>query len=201
MPCAVALAGCGYLLPRAGDGAAGRPAGRETIGSTPSTQACRSSSTISVSRADRPLRPVRRDPRFRPALPEAARLAVLIEVASIDLDLPAFEEELRGPAGSMSAAFPRRASRAGGSRPRERAPAGSTGELTLHGVTRAGHPGRHLQRRRRQPSHRRLHARLRGAAAPCCARTFGLGAYAPGGGRRGACWRSTPSSSGPRRGM
>jgi len=43
---------------------------------------------------------------FDPAQPEAARLTVLVEVASIDLDLPAFEAELRGPEWLDAGRFP-----------------------------------------------------------------------------------------------
>lgn len=43
---------------------------------------------------------------FDPAQPEAARLTVLVEVASIDFGLPAFEEELRGPQWVDAGRFP-----------------------------------------------------------------------------------------------
>jgi polyisoprenoid-binding protein YceI len=71
-----------------------------------------------------------------PEQPEAARLTVLVEVESIDLNLPEFEQDLRGPDWFDVAQFPqaRFVSRAvaitGDDTGR------ITGDLTLHGVTR-----------------------------------------------------------------
>jgi polyisoprenoid-binding protein YceI len=72
---------------------------------------------------------------FDPDNPAASRLSARIDPASIDLDLPAFEQELRGPDWLDVARFPeaRFESRAievtGGNTGR------ITGDLTLHGVT------------------------------------------------------------------
>jgi polyisoprenoid-binding protein YceI len=72
---------------------------------------------------------------FDPAKPEEARLTVLVDVASIDLNLPKFEQDLRGPDWFDVQRFPqaRFESRAigitGASTGR------ITGDLTLHGVT------------------------------------------------------------------
>jgi polyisoprenoid-binding protein YceI len=73
---------------------------------------------------------------FDPKQPGAAVLTVLVEVASIDLNLPEFEQELRGPGWFDVAQFPqaRFVSHAiaitGANTGR------ITGDLTLHGVTR-----------------------------------------------------------------
>jgi polyisoprenoid-binding protein YceI len=73
---------------------------------------------------------------FDPAHPDAAKLVATIDPASIDFDLPEFEEQLRGPDWFDVARFPeaRFESRAieitGGGAGR------ITGDLTLHGVTR-----------------------------------------------------------------
>ena len=72
---------------------------------------------------------------FEPAAPEAARLTVLIEVASINLGLPAFEEELRGPQWFDTGRFPEarfesREIEITGERTGRVA-----GELTLHGAS------------------------------------------------------------------
>ena len=73
---------------------------------------------------------------FDPETPEASRLSAEIDPASIDFDLPKFEEELQGPDWFDVARFPvaRFASRAiemtGASTGR------ITGDLSLHGVTR-----------------------------------------------------------------
>lgn len=71
-----------------------------------------------------------------PERPEAASLSARIEVASIDLNLPAFEEELRGPGWLDVGRFPEarfesRAIEITGERTGR-----ITGDLTLHGITR-----------------------------------------------------------------
>jgi polyisoprenoid-binding protein YceI len=72
---------------------------------------------------------------FDPKQPEAARLTVLIDPASIDFNLPKFEQDLRGPDWFDVARFPQ-------ARFESRAIAITgdksgkvTGDLTLHGVT------------------------------------------------------------------
>jgi polyisoprenoid-binding protein YceI len=72
---------------------------------------------------------------FDPQQPEAAKLVAVIDVASIDLDLPAFEQDLRGPGWLdveryPEARFESRAIAITGDNMGE-----ITGDLTLHGVT------------------------------------------------------------------
>jgi polyisoprenoid-binding protein YceI len=72
---------------------------------------------------------------FDPEHPEAAHLTVLIDPASIDFNLPKFEQDLRGPDWFDVAQFPqarfesRTITITGGKTGRV------TGDLTLHGVT------------------------------------------------------------------
>ena len=94
---------------------------RAATGSIPSMRACCSSSTIWASRSwsaasTGSMRPSISTPRS----PTAARLTVLVEVASIDLDLPAFEEELRGPEWFDAGRFPAGALREPGHRDHRR---------------------------------------------------------------------------------
>jgi polyisoprenoid-binding protein YceI len=73
---------------------------------------------------------------FDPEQPEAAALTVLVEVASLDLNLPEFEQDLRGPDWFDVAQFPQarfesRAITITGENSGQ-----ITGDLTLHGATR-----------------------------------------------------------------
>lgn len=73
---------------------------------------------------------------FDPDNPQASRLSAEIDPASIDFDLPEFEEDLRGPdwfdvARFPSARFEGRAIEVTGANTGR-----ITGDLTLHGVTR-----------------------------------------------------------------
>jgi polyisoprenoid-binding protein YceI len=72
---------------------------------------------------------------FDPAQPEAARLTVLVDVASIDLDLPAFEEELRGPQWFDAGRFPQARFESRGIELTGERTGRVAGELTLHGAT------------------------------------------------------------------
>lgn len=72
---------------------------------------------------------------FDPKQPQAARLTVLVDTASIDLNLPKFEQDLRGPDWFDVAQFPQARFES-----RTIAITGEktgkvTGDLTLHGVT------------------------------------------------------------------
>jgi polyisoprenoid-binding protein YceI len=72
---------------------------------------------------------------FDPQQPEAASLVAVIDVASVDLDLPAFEQDLRGPSWLDIGRYPEARFES-----RTIAITGDdagkiTGDLTLHGVT------------------------------------------------------------------
>jgi polyisoprenoid-binding protein YceI len=71
---------------------------------------------------------------FDPAQPAAARLTVVVEVASIDLDLPAFEEELRGPGWLDAGRFPEARFESRGIAITGEATGRVEGELALHGA-------------------------------------------------------------------
>ena len=72
---------------------------------------------------------------FDPADPAASRLSARINPASIDLDLPAFEEELRGPDWFDVARFAEARFESRGIEVTGDATGRITGDLTLHGVT------------------------------------------------------------------
>jgi polyisoprenoid-binding protein YceI len=102
----LALAGCGYLLPRAATVAPqALPAGSYRLDPEHASLLFKLDHlgfSQLVGRFDR----FDASLEFDPAQPQAARLVVLVETASIDLDLPAFEQELRGPQWFDAARFP-----------------------------------------------------------------------------------------------
>jgi len=132
----LALGACGHLVPRAQPAAAAElPAGSYRIDPEHAALLFKidhlgfSQLVGRFDRFDATL-------DFDPEQPEAARLTVLVEVGSLDLNLPQFEQDLRGPDWFDVAQFPqaRFVSRAiaitGDNAGR------ITGDLTLHGVTR-----------------------------------------------------------------
>jgi len=72
---------------------------------------------------------------FDPERPEAAKLTARIEVASIDLNLAAFEEQLRGPDWLDVARFPEARFESQSIEITGESSGRITGELTLHGIT------------------------------------------------------------------
>jgi polyisoprenoid-binding protein YceI len=72
---------------------------------------------------------------FDPAQPGAARLAVLIDPASIDFNLPKFEEDLRGPDWFDVARFPQARFESRKITITGEKTGQVAGDLTLHGVT------------------------------------------------------------------
>jgi polyisoprenoid-binding protein YceI len=72
---------------------------------------------------------------FDPQAPEAARLVVTIDPASIDLDLPALEQDLRGPGWLDVARYPEARFESQGIAITGEDTGTVTGDLTLHGVT------------------------------------------------------------------
>ena len=115
---------------------------------------------------------------FDPAQPEAARLTALVEVASIDFGLPAFEEELGGPQWFDAGRFPQARFESRGIEITGERTGRVAGELALHGasapvmleVTLNGAGDTLLTGR----------YRLGFAASGTLLRSeFGLGAYAP----------------------
>jgi polyisoprenoid-binding protein YceI len=72
---------------------------------------------------------------FDPKRPEAARLVVLIDSASIDLNLPKFEHDLRGPDWFDVARFPQARFESRQIQITGEKTGKVTGDLTLHGVT------------------------------------------------------------------
>jgi polyisoprenoid-binding protein YceI len=130
------LGACGYLLPRAGTPApAELPNGTYRLDPEHATLLFKvdhlgfSQLVGQFDRFDATL-------DFDPEDPAAARLNATIEPASIDLDLPKFEEELRGPDWFDVGRFPEARFDS-----REVVVTGEntgqiTSDLTLHGVTR-----------------------------------------------------------------
>jgi polyisoprenoid-binding protein YceI len=131
----LALSACGYLLPRAAPLApAELPAGAYRIDPEHASLLFKLDHlgfSQLVGRFDR----FDASLDFDPEQPEAARLTVVIDVASIDLNLPQFEQDLRGPDWFDVAQFPqarfvsRKIEIAGATSGRV------AGELTLHGVS------------------------------------------------------------------
>ena len=132
----LALGACGYLVPRAEPAApAELPAGSYRIDPEHAALLFKidhlgfSQLVGRFDRFDATL-------DFDPEQPEAAGLTVLVEVASIDLNLPEFEQDLRGPDWFDVAQFPqarfvsRTIAITGDDTGR------ITGDLSLHGVTR-----------------------------------------------------------------
>jgi polyisoprenoid-binding protein YceI len=72
---------------------------------------------------------------FDPKQPEAARLTVLIDPASIDLNLPKFEQDLRGPDWFDVSHFPQSRFESRTITLTGEKTGQVTGDLTLHGVT------------------------------------------------------------------
>ena len=72
---------------------------------------------------------------FDPTQPRAARLTVLIDAASIDLNLPKFEQDLRGPDWFDVARFPQARFQSRTIEITGDKTGRVTGDLTLHGVT------------------------------------------------------------------
>ncbi len=72
---------------------------------------------------------------FDPAQPAAARLTVLIDPASIDFNLPKFEEDLRGPDWFDVARFPQARFESRSIAITGEKTGQVTGDLTLHGAT------------------------------------------------------------------
>jgi polyisoprenoid-binding protein YceI len=131
----LALGGCGYLLPRAATVApAELPDGDYRLDPQHATilfKVDHLGFSRLVGRFDR----FDATLDFEPQQPEAARLVVVVDVASIDLDLPAFEQDLRGPSWLDVERFPEARFES-----RSIAITGDntgeiTGDLTLHGVT------------------------------------------------------------------
>lgn len=132
----LALGGCGYLVPRAEPATpAELPAGSYRIDPEHAALLFKidhlgfSQLVGRFDRFDATL-------DFDPEQPEAAVLTVLVEVESIDLNLPEFEQDLRGPDWFDVAQFPqarfvsRTIAITGDNTGR------ITGNLSLHGVTR-----------------------------------------------------------------
>jgi polyisoprenoid-binding protein YceI len=131
----LALAGCGHLLPRAGAVVPeDLPAGSYRVDPEHASLLFKldhlgfSQLVGRFDQFDATL-------DFDPAAPEAARLTVLVEVASIDLDLPAFEEELRGPEWFDAERFPQARFESRGIEITGPSTGRVQGELTLRGVT------------------------------------------------------------------
>jgi polyisoprenoid-binding protein YceI len=72
---------------------------------------------------------------FDPQQPTAARLVVVVDVASIDLNLPTFEQELRGLGWLDVAQYPEARFESRSIELTGAATGVVTGDLTLHGVT------------------------------------------------------------------
>ena len=72
---------------------------------------------------------------FDPKQPQAARLSVLVDTASIDLNLPKFEQDLRGPDWLDVAQFPQARFESRTITITGEKTGRVTGDLTLHGVT------------------------------------------------------------------
>lgn len=72
---------------------------------------------------------------FDPEQPQAAKLVVVVDVASIDLNLPAFEEELRGPAWLEVDRFPEARFESRTIEITGEDTGIVTGDLTLHGAS------------------------------------------------------------------
>jgi polyisoprenoid-binding protein YceI len=130
----LSLAGCGYLLPRAAPALpAELPAGSYRVDPEHASLLFKldhlgfSQLVGRFDEFDATL-------DFDPAQPEAARLTVLIEVASIDLDLPAFEEELRGPEWFDAGRFPQARFESRGIAVTGESTGRVEGELSLHGA-------------------------------------------------------------------
>jgi len=131
----LALAACGHLLPRAGSAVPeDLPAGSYRIDPEHASLLLKLDH-LGFSQLVGRFDAFDATLDFDPAQPEAARLTVLVEVASIDFGLPAFDEELRGPGWLDAARFPQ-------ARFESRAIeiTGDTtgrveGELTLHGAS------------------------------------------------------------------
>jgi polyisoprenoid-binding protein YceI len=129
----LALAGCGYLVPRAATVAPeALPAGSYRLDPEHASLLFKldhlgfSQLVGRFARFDASL-------EFDPARPQAARLTVLVETASIDLDLPAFEEELRGPRWFDAARFPQARFESRAIELTEADTGRVEGELSLHG--------------------------------------------------------------------
>ncbi len=72
---------------------------------------------------------------FDPKQPQAARLTVLVDTASIDLNLPKFEQDLRGPDWFDTAKFPQARFESRTIMITGEKTGRVIGDLTLHGVT------------------------------------------------------------------
>jgi polyisoprenoid-binding protein YceI len=129
------LAGCGYLLPRAGTALPEElPAGSYRLDPEHASLLFKLDHlgfSQLVGRFDR----FEATLDFDPAAPEAARLTVLVDTASIDLDLPAFEAELRGPQWFDTGRFPQARFESRGIAITGASAGRVDGELTLHGET------------------------------------------------------------------
>jgi polyisoprenoid-binding protein YceI len=131
----LALGGCGYLLPRAATVApAELPEGAYRLDPEHATILFKIDHlgfSRLIGRFDRFDATLDLDPQA----PQAAQLVAVIDVASINLNLPAFEEELRGPGWLDVERFPEARFE---SRTIQRTGENTgvvTGDLTLHGVT------------------------------------------------------------------
>jgi polyisoprenoid-binding protein YceI len=131
----LALGGCGYLLPRAASvPPAELPQGDYRLDPQHATilfKVDHLGFSRLVGRFDRSDATL----DFDPSAPEEAKLVVAIDPASIDLNLPAFEEELRGATWLDVEQYPEARFE---SRMIEVSGANTgkvTGDLTLHGVT------------------------------------------------------------------
>jgi len=131
----LALGACGYLVPRAAPLApAELPAGAYRIDPEHASLLFKIDHlgfSQLVGRFDR--FDARLD--FDPEQPAAARLTVLVEVASIDLNLPEFEQDLRGPDWFDVARFPQARFESRGIAITGDRTGRITGDLTLHGVS------------------------------------------------------------------
>jgi polyisoprenoid-binding protein YceI len=129
----LALAGCGYLLPRAGTAVpSDLPPGSYRLDPEHASLLFKLDHlgfSQLVGRFDR----FEASLDFDPAQPAAAKLTVLIETASIDFDLPPFEEQLRGPQWFDVERFPQARFESRGIEITGDHTARVEGELTLHG--------------------------------------------------------------------
>ena len=130
-----ALGACGYLLPRAeAPPPSELPAGRYRLDPEHAALLVKidhlgfSQLVGRFDRFDATL-------DFDPDNPAASRLSAEIDPASVDFNLPKFEEDLRGPDWFDVARYPRLASQAAGSWSPARDTGRITGDLTLHGAT------------------------------------------------------------------
>jgi polyisoprenoid-binding protein YceI len=131
----LALAGCGYLVPRAAPTApVDLPAGSYRLDPAHASLLFKLDHlgfSQLVGRFDR----FEATLDFDPANPAAAHLVVLVETASIDLDLPDFEQELRGPDWFDAGRFPQARFESRGIEITGESTGRVAGDLTLHGAS------------------------------------------------------------------